>query len=71
MGLKGGLRRSFKGGFKDESYFSSFLTPLKRFRVAFSCLWSGEHVFVHSLRRLQGGFEEKLKGGFKGGFRGA
>ena len=50
--------------------FSSFLTPLKRFRVVFSCLW-GEHVFVHVLRQLQGGFEEKLKGGFKGSFRGS
>ena len=47
MDLKGDLRRGFKGDLKGRILFSSFLTPLKRFRVAFSCLWGGEHVFVH------------------------
>ena len=50
VGLKGDLRRGFKGGFKGGTLFSSFLTPLKRLRVAFSFLWGGEH-------RLKGGFK--------------
>ena len=35
---------------------------LKRLRVAFSCLWSGEHVFVHVFRRVKGGLREGFKG---------
>ena len=44
-GLKEGAQREAKKTSSDE--FSGFLTPLKRFRVVFSYLWSGEHVFVH------------------------
>ena len=48
MGLKGGLRRGFKGGLQGMNFiFFVFNPPIKRFRVAFFCLWGGEHVFVH------------------------
>ena len=43
--------------------FSSFLTPLKRLRVAFSFLWGSEH-------RLKGGLKKGLNGGPKGGLQG-
>ena len=46
--------------------------PPSAFSCGFPCLWGGEHVFVHVFTAAsRGGFEEKLKGGFKGGFRGA
>ena len=42
--------RRLQGGFEEKlkgDFISSFLTPLKRLRVAFSFLWGVEHVFVH------------------------
>ena len=56
-------------------FFSSFFNPLKRLRVAFSFLWSGEHRLKGDLKRdLKGGFKVGLNGGlrrsFKGDFKG-
>ena len=43
--------------------FSSFFNPLKRFRVACSFLWGGEHRLKGDLKRcLKGGFKVDLKG---------
>ena len=42
-GLKGGLKGAEGGASRDEFYFH----PQERLRVAFSFLWSGEHVFFH------------------------
>ena len=62
--------------------FFVFNLPKKRLHVAFSFLWSGKHVFVHSLRLEKaasfvsenrgswGGFKGALKGGLKGGLKG-
>ena len=70
MGLTGGLR-GFKGASGMNFIFFVF-NPPKRFRVAFSCLWGGEHVFVHVFAAFKGALRLKgrLKGGLRGGFKG-
>ena len=47
--------------------------PLERFRVAFSFLWGGEHVFVHFFTASKSGgvlFKKTGGVGFKGAFEG-
>ena len=63
----GGLEGGFREASRDEFYFLRFQHS---YCVAFSFLWSDEHVFVHSLRlekawscfRKQGELEEASKG---------
>ena len=64
-GLKGGFKAGLQGGLQGMNLVFFVKTPLKRFRVAFSCLWGGEHVFVHVCTAASRGFEEKPKRGLK------
>ena len=69
-GLQGGLKGGLEAGLQGMNLiFFVFNHPQSVFVwLSPACGVVSTFLFM-SLRRLQGGFEEKLKGGFKGGFR--